>query len=219
MIGIENESELQAEHEAAKAAIAEEKERERAAKHQEFLAKEKAARIARDTPILEGIAAAALDLGVLCVRVQDGKLFLNGLPTSHDLDIKEHYTNTGWRTVRTNKLKVVTGAYGDNRKTWMPLTKGGYNYQAIASAVLACQKKRIAQDNERKIREHNTTVVAAFKKAQNLSNYEGAVQPSTNVVSPIALSFKVNRNVTVEDAARIVEALKPFGIFSFNKED
>ena len=61
--------------------------------------------------------------------------------------------------------------------------------------------------------------VAAFKKAQNLSSYEWAVNPSTNVAHPIALSFKVNRNVTVEEAARIVEALKPFGIFSFNKED
>lgn len=160
------------------------------------------------------------------VRAQGGKaniqgkvyndssaLFVEGVDVSFFVEFRETYTHRGrFGHGPTGKLAITVGDYG-SRKSYPQRKDGTHKYEAIAADLIYLAKGRKVMAKMDTARSLNRSVVDRFKRQTGVADY-GAFQvsPSTSEDKPIAVNFKINNNMTVEQASHLYKTLRDLGV-------
>lgn len=126
------------------------------------------------------------------------------------IDIKQEYTTSTWRSHPTGKLRMTIGDYG-SRQSYRQLKDGTFSYDKIVEKILEHVRHKAAVNDAQARRNVNKAIAEQFRKDNDLCDY-GWFSSSTNLEKPINISMNLKRDMTVEQATRLVEALKAIGI-------
>lgn len=137
-------------------------------------------------------------------------IVIDGISLKYQVNIKEEYSS-GWRPKPTGRIRVTVGDWG-SRQSFVQLKDGTFSKACAEALIYEATRMKTAKERETRANA-NRDVVADFLADHPLSGY-GAMRVSTSssLEAPIRVELKMDSLMTVEDAAKLYDALMSVGL-------
>lgn len=151
-----------------------------------------------------------------------GALLIDGVEVTYQVElVEEKRRHRGFRAEKTGKTSVIVyevvtkynrGANRSykttQRKRYPERKDGGHNYREIAEQLQRYADWKNAEARARDNRIANEHTAETFNTKNGLKYSSFDVTPSTGNILPLRVEFKLNRNLSVETAQKLHDALK-----------
>lgn len=144
------------------------------------------------------------------VSISPNTFTVDGVNCIYQVDFKEEYTSSTWRSRPTGKIRMTVGDYGE-RQSYRQKKDGTFSYDKAADRIEAYVIRQTKASDAQSRRNANKTVVAEFRKLANVTEY-GWFGVSDDLEKPIRVKIDISRSMSVDEAFKLVEALKAIGI-------
>ncbi len=229
---IDNEAEMMAEHEAAKAqAKAEQEAAARAAQEVENAKYRETQRIANEKrcaellPYYVEIAKALSDIEGFRATVVEGELQFRVVSQGYVytnlhyyLSFETRYERShAWRGLDKPKgVSCTVGQYGE-RKTFPQKKDGTFSYGKIADALVLYVRRAVSEAQTKAAKAQVADVVGDFCTKHGIREYYGngamkAEASSIGAEKPLFVTVEIKRAMSVADAERLAEVLYGLGL-------
>jgi hypothetical protein len=211
-----NETELLAEHNAAKEAarIVEEAKLEAEREQRRKLEQDERANAnIKNSKHLHEIVKHIPKARRWLIVESDFKLFIDGVDCSWNYEFRAEWTNDTWRSRPTGRHRFSLGDYG-SRKSFPQRKDGTFNYKAIAEDLCYYADRQISKATIENTRKYNAACVAKMQHDLGLEEYWGpmAISPSADEASPVFVKVKIERAMTPSETIALHTALKGLGL-------
>lgn len=144
------------------------------------------------------------------VKTSPKTFTVDGINCTWWIEFKEEYTSSTWRSRPTGKLRMTVGEYGD-RQSYRQKTDGTFSYDKAADKIESYVIRQTRANDAQSRRNANKNVVAEFRKLADVTEY-GWFGVSDDLERPVRVKIDINRSMSVDEAFKLVEALKAIGI-------